>query len=277
MKYNYKYTGEFKTIDSEIKAYFLGFMYGDGCISIVGKRYNVRISIVIEDSYILDQFCKYFPIIKSPKSFDYSKYNKNQKIQRYINLASPPAVRDLLTHGLVTRKSCENKEKLTFPKMDKEFIHHFIRGFFDADGTICNVKKRPHMRYVDMGGVSKKFIYAVRKTLKKFNIDSFCRNKQNKGQRQLFYIIYFINSNQILKLIKFLYKDATIFLTRKKALFDSFRIVDKVAERNIHCPYCNSTKTTLNGYRHPSQRMYCENCKKRFSIRKLITNPPFEV
>jgi transposase-like protein len=70
--------------------------------------------------------------------------------------------------------------------------------------------------------------------------------------------------------MKFIERLHLLFLSRKKEIFDSFRIVDKVAERNISCPSCMSSKTIKNGIRKRKNgyaiHMECQDCKRGFTL-----------
>lgn len=278
--YCHKYKGEFEVIDTEIKAYFLGFMYGDGCLGKKGKEYNsVRISIDKVDSYILDRFCLAFPIIENTKYFDYSIYVKGHVTQGYICLNSGPASRDLQKHGLVPRKSYENKNLLRFPKIPKKLEHHFVRGFFDADGAICLSKRRPNSRRIWFSSVSETFIMDLKKWFESRGFNDFIYRmkppkhdkKSNIKGKQWSHVLEFTRNEHILKARDLFYKDVTIYLTRKKDRFDSFRIVDKVLDRNIKCPNCESLKTISGQIRYKNHHRYkCKDCNKWFTIIEKI-------
>lgn len=279
MKYCYKYKGELKNINTEIKAYFLGFMYGDGTLAKKENTFrDIRISIDVEDSYILDRMREELIFFCPPKSHDYSKYNSKNKIQKCLRLSSGPVMRDLMAHGLVPRKSCaNNKDKLKYPIIPSDLEHHFIRGFFDADGSICVMKKRPNLRYVEIGSVCETFLKELNGRLNDFNF--FYKEKDNgKKAKQLMHVLYLMKTSDIIKFKKYLYKNATIFIIRKKALFDSLRVVNKVLERKIECPFCASYHVIFNCIRGPSKRLICKNCRKNFSIRlNNIISPPILV
>jgi intein-encoded DNA endonuclease-like protein len=42
----------------------------------------------------------------------------------------------LLSNGVYFRKSTENKELLEFPNIEEHLKSHFIRGYFDGDGSV---------------------------------------------------------------------------------------------------------------------------------------------
>lgn len=133
----------FESIDNELKAYWLGFLYADGCI--LSKNPNnsngygeqdFQLVLAKEDEEILE---KYKEDLHStyPLRYDYSKNNKNKKhqIQVICRYRSQKTVDDLKKLGCVENKSLI----LKFPteeQVPKHLIRHFIRGYFDGDGSI---------------------------------------------------------------------------------------------------------------------------------------------
>ena len=117
----------FDKIDTEEKAYVLGFAYGDGHNSEDSLRFNIT------DSEILEKMKKAIgcdgPI--KVKEFDNPKW----KTQYVLNLSSREMCRTLTKQGCMPNKSLI----LKFPTIDQvpvHLVHHFVRGLFDADGTV---------------------------------------------------------------------------------------------------------------------------------------------
>lgn len=273
-----KYQNNFKKIDTPEKAYFLGFMYGDGCIteSKNGKRFSTKISIKIDDAKLIETLNKIFPIFNKGE-FDYSKYKPNSGKQIYIRSSSKELFDDLKLHGLYTRKSYDNKEFLSLPNLKSELMKDFIRGFFDADGTVYKIERRKNLLRAGFSSNSNKFIHQLDEYLKSQNIHSWEVREKKHG-----YEIEIIQREEILKLRDFMYYEGCLSLQRKKETFDSFRIVDKVKERAISCPSCGSHRTTIHGHRKRKNdialRMQCEDCTKRFTNNSIykktkIKNP----
>ena len=131
----------FKTINSEISAYLYGFVLGDGCITTRKNRkeYCLSISQTIEDRYIIDLFKEKMNdelnIRETEnKIFTCAKTGKIYKCQNQVSIQfySKQLIEDLIKNGL-----CKNKteEELNIPEMDEKLFRHFLRGYFDADGT----------------------------------------------------------------------------------------------------------------------------------------------
>jgi predicted RNA-binding Zn-ribbon protein involved in translation (DUF1610 family) len=271
------YQGQLKNIDTEVKAYFLGFMYADGCISNfknspLASKHLIKISIEYSDGYILDRIKEELPFFRLG-TFDYSVYNKACKIQKSITYASKFCFEDLKANGLIERKSYENKDKLFIPNIPKELLHHFIRGYFDGDGSISIAASRPNLRRVDLCSVSKTITEDVRNWFinEGCEPDVYRTKVHNDENRQNVFLIEWIRSDKILKLKDILYKDATIYLKRKKEKFDSFKIISRRTSL-FTCPECGG-ESTKNGTREMEKglayRYKCVDCKFGFTKYEL--------
>lgn len=267
-----KYNNELKTIDSQEKAYLLGFLYGDGTITTYKEktgriRYLTRISIHKDDEDLIKQLKKHFPFF-NVGGFDYSKYNKNSGKQVSVSKSSKELYQDLLGNGVYPRKSYENANKLRLPDISSKLIPHFIRGFFDADGSVYTPTRRPNLLSFEFCCVSKEFIYEIDSYFKTVNINSWkIRDRQPSNGRQICYNLVINKTSEILKLIKFMYNDSTISLKRKADKCLNYKPVDKVLERNMICTTCDSPRITKNGVRGNSIRYKCGNCGQGFSIK----------
>ena len=112
-KFNHNY---FKTIDTEEKAYILGFLYADG----YNSDKQVVISQLEQDVDILE---------KINKALD-----ADNQIKRKLDMCT-----DLTNLGCFRNKSLA----CTFPTfLDKSLVRHFIRGYFDGDGCVWIGKRK---------------------------------------------------------------------------------------------------------------------------------------
>lgn len=94
---------------------------------------------------------------------------------------------DLIKHGCIANKSL----KLTFPVLPEELIHHFIRGYFDGDGTVgaCKNKSNSEYRILKAGicSGSKDFIDKLVQIIPIKNKNVFCRKRENQSRTGLLY------------------------------------------------------------------------------------------
>lgn len=138
----------FDSIDTEEKAYWLGFIYADGYISsdpLNGiSRYHFELQLSIKDKDHLKKFADFIGYKKELKDknthCNTGEYNSSRLI-----ISNKHLWETLNNYGCTPRKSLT----LEFPDesifKDKSLIRHFIRGYFDGDGTLgiytCNVKE----------------------------------------------------------------------------------------------------------------------------------------
>ena len=148
----------FETIDNELKAYWLGFMYADGCIHKINKYGEQELSLVLqkEDEEILVHFCQDLESTY-PIRYDYSKNNKNKNcsVQAICHWRSQKTVDDLKKLGCVENKSLI----FEFPnimQVPEKYIFHFIRGYFDGDGSISSYNDNYIINFVGTENFIKK-------------------------------------------------------------------------------------------------------------------------
>ena len=188
----------FDFVDSEVKAYWLGFIAADGYI---GKVNEFEIGLSIKDKEHLEKFKEFIGHSCSIKE----KKSNNSCILSFRNKYFINSLKSL---GINNCKSLT----LKFPSIDKKLISHFIRGYFDGDGCIHirkQVKKYPLL--VSILGTPM-FLEEMRKYLPKIN-----KLYKNKGSEKT--LIYQTSGKKAKELLSYLYKDATVYLERKRNLF----------------------------------------------------------
>ena len=271
-----KYNNELSVIDTQEKAYLLGFLYGDGTISRYAEkngkiRHQTKISIQIGDSDLIKDLKKNFPFFTLGE-FDYSKYNENSVKQISISSHSKKVFDDLMLNGLYPRKSYENKDKLRLPDIDDKLISHFIRGFFDADGSAYILTDRPNSLRIEFASVSHIFLSEIESYLKKLHINSWSlRSKMPTGKsKQNCFVLSYIKTIDVQSLINFMYADAHIKMERKAIKCLEYKPVNKVKDRNLRCPKCDSDKIWSMGDRGKTTRYECQGCKRDFSIKHFL-------
>jgi len=125
----------FEKIDTEEKAYWLGFIYADGFITKRKQGQNI-LGITLHEIEPLEKFTKAISTNKPIRSYiSNSKYKKNS-VEYKTAIVSNKVVQDLESHGVVERKTFT----LKFPKLPENLTSHFIRGYFDGDGSVFECK-----------------------------------------------------------------------------------------------------------------------------------------
>ena len=127
--YKYKINHEyFNSIDTEEKAYILGFLCADGSISKKGKS-CLTISLQYGDYDILEKIKKAVQSESPIKSYTYNG-------RKYCNIAfySERICDKLKENGCVCNKSSHLDWNNI--KISSTLLSHFIRGYFDGDGCL---------------------------------------------------------------------------------------------------------------------------------------------
>lgn len=140
----------FNKIDSQEKAYWLGFLFADGAVrkeKNKGDSWSVTFGLMKEDKYIVEQFVKDVESSLSVKEYinntGFQRRDGRPHIECRITLYSKELVHTLMRHGIV-----ENKSLLLdkIPNIPEELYRHFVRGFFDGNGSITHSWDKRHIR-----------------------------------------------------------------------------------------------------------------------------------
>lgn len=128
----------FDCIDTTDKAYILGFLYADGSNCI--DKCTIAMSLQEEDRDILE---KIRLTIGSEKPLEYLDYsNKHDHGYTYKNqyrllMFNKHMCESLKNIGMTPNKSLS----LDFPNIDPKLYSHFVRGYFDGDGSVYRTIK----------------------------------------------------------------------------------------------------------------------------------------
>lgn len=215
----------FEIIDTEEKAYFLGLMYADGCV--VSSISSIIISLKDTDMYVLeklrDLICLTKPLYIKTKCGGYGEYSA-----AILQVYSKKLKLDLINLGCSPNKTFT----LVFPDtsiVPSELIHHFVRGYFDGDGTITN-------KSVEIVG-NIKFLEGLQNILiDKLNFNKTTIKVTNPTRNTKTRTLRHGGANQCIRFRDWIYKDATVFLTRKKEKLDA--IVSNSHSKYSHDPLC---------------------------------------
>jgi hypothetical protein len=190
----------FNKIDTEEKAYFLGFLYADGA----NTRNCITLSLKNDDIKIIETFSKLLktdrPVITyTNKTNSYSRLSINNHI----------VVNDLIRHGIVERKTF----KIKYPDIDPLLDSHFIRGYFDGDGGFKFKRKKNQYSMCITSNNNfcidlQNKIYSY--TNIKLGIYPIYANKESEIKR-----LECGGNKQVVVLSNWLYNNSTIYLDRK--------------------------------------------------------------
>lgn len=215
----------FDIIDTEPKAYWLGFIAADGYVS--DRR--LGITLHAKDAEHLRKF-------KTALGATYPVVVGKQKHQGYkggppyladfcrFQVTSRPMVEALGRLGIVRRKSLV----LRYPHVGQvpmRLQRHYLRGYFDGDGCITGggsswqaslIGTHPFM-YCSMGMLA-------------FGVHGHMAVRKKRGMHHLIITSY----DAIEQFRRFIYKDASVWLNRKYDTFERFQ--QARARQPVECP-----------------------------------------
>jgi len=215
-------------IDSEEKAYMLGFIVADGCIrKEITKQQGITQSLLlcnsVDDIEIITLFQKVF---YNNENFTTVVF-KNKKDQCRFRITSEYLTNILINkYKILPNKTNDFLFEFPFEKIPKEFHRDFVRGFFDGDGCICNYSKS-NLKRISFVFTSKIFMNQIldifSKEIPELNFSINC--KKGKTIDNYYIISGSLGKGKLNDIIDYFYKNATIFLKRKFNKFNEQNIV----------------------------------------------------
>ena len=219
----------FEHIDTEEKAYWLGFIMADGYNNIKKKYVNIRLSL-IDETHLL-KFAEALKTTKPIRRVIAKAYKSDKYESCQLTIDSSKISKQLELLGVDGTKS----KSLAFPKiLPTDLYRHFIRGYFDGDGSIswnyklckatmcicsttafCQSLKDYFRSEYDIGGT---IIYNNKKP-------NSCAQLHICGPRQIHF------------LLTWMYDSGSVFLNRKlEASNKIIKEIFKVKSRISHIP-----------------------------------------
>lgn len=209
----------FDTIDTEEKAYWLGFIYADGNISSEGHRFEINLSIAdLNHMLKLKSFLKGDDIeirIDTCKGEQYAMCRLSVRNEHLWNT--------LNEKGCIPCKSLvlewPNEKIFT----NKLLIRHFIRGYWDGDGTIGLYNGKYGKMFNLSATGTPMFLSGIKKII---GLGGSLRNESYNTRVSNAWSLSF-NALKARKIARLLYQDATIYLDRKYAIYQQFCRVEE--------------------------------------------------
>lgn len=186
----------FKSWSSNM-AYVLGFWFADGCI-YGGKMFDITVHK--KDKYILKK-------IAEELKYEGNIYDYVDRQACRINFSCKEIYNDIISLGGKENKSLS----VEFPKIPIEYLEDFIRGYFDGDGSVMNLKNNRLNSAFTCG--NKKFLQELLSVLKQYagieggSFDDSCSSLK-------------FGKRDTIRLGDYIYKNnPELFLLRKKQKF----------------------------------------------------------
>jgi hypothetical protein len=209
----------FESIDSESKAYWFGFLMSDGYILKTSKkmhRFNrVSLNLTEGDKKHLELFQKH---VNHTDSLVYDPHisktsYQNRKPTYRLDLSSIKMCSDLMALGCTPYKTGFSN----YPSIPQELNRHFIRGYFDGDGSISKCGSFGEFSITS----DENILLGIQQILMKdCNLKLTKLNPYKKTNKA--FSLRYGGKKQLLRIYDYLYQDATVFLQRK---YNSFTLL----------------------------------------------------
>lgn len=201
----------FHNIDSELKAYFLGFIFADGWVVHNEQRADYEFGMELQscDKYILELLNDELGGVH-----DISHLNPTQRmicgvmanighIDR-LRVYSKNIVEDLINCGIVPNKTYNYE----LPKFPMEYFFDFLRGYIDGDGCYSCSKGRIYMSLTCASEDILKWIQSI--------LSTYSISTNIYKEKEFKYRLSCTDSNSMIDLVNLMYhNNYALCLTRK--------------------------------------------------------------
>lgn len=202
---------------SEEMAYYLGWLWADGNICD-GK---LQVGCCTEDEEILIGFMKAIGSTHAIQRKDGYWHKNGYYIKPYtkVSIYSKKLISSLIEkHCLLPRKTYIDP---VLPEIQSQYIPHFVRGYYDGDGSIYKTKNKIGISIVGTQKFMEKFQSMIIQETKLPHKPIY-KDKNTKTSTAAWYIGW--NAKvEVLTFLNFIYQSSFSNLSRKKNLADTFR------------------------------------------------------
>jgi DNA-binding XRE family transcriptional regulator len=203
----------FDVIDTEEKAYWLGFMAADG--NVATGRPIIKLALTRKDR---DHVLRFAAALKSTHALtDYTTTTGHGGTK--FSVASPQLTAGLAKHSIFSNRTFT----LEWPDhLDPEYLKHYLRGYFDGDGSWDDRRtpeQAPVMQWEIIGDES--FCLGAQQYL--IETISLRTTKLDRPQNALrIRRLAYSGRNQASRIYYLMYDGAPVYLPRKRELVRPF-------------------------------------------------------
>lgn len=203
----------FNVIDTAEKAYWLGFIYADGYIT---KRKNSDCFGISLSDKDIDHLIKFKNCINSSHKIGIYINKTGFNVEKHLKCCKICIYNQNFVNNLFNKGVLYNKSKIlispTLEQVPKEFISHFIRGYFDGDGSVYKTNDGGCVSILGTKNICE-WILKYFKTVVNTNVKIY------KYKNKDIYEFKIGGINNFKDCFKYLYKDADVYLERKYQKF----------------------------------------------------------
>lgn len=210
----------FDVIDTEEKAYWLGFIYADGFVHIDKSGYEFGVEL---SSIDIDHLEKLKKAVSSDSPITTRTRNTGIETSS-LRIFKKEWVDSLIKNGVTANKTLT----MRVPHLETTLQRHFVRGYFDGDGHVSLYKRSTYGYNIRTGFVCGTLDYA-QDILKILNSHLNLRNKNSiYSENERNHSYQTTNKSDALLVLDFLYKDSNVYLSRKyEKYIEILNFIDK--------------------------------------------------
>lgn len=203
----------FDQIDSEVRAYWLGFLAADGCVAQSKWTPVVIVTLAEKDRSHLEAFRNAIGSNQPVRSYSGSNSFGGAKVR--LGVTSSGLAAALESHGFTQHKTACN----SWPNLPVDLYRHYLRGYFDGDGSfyaggaIYKNGKR-FQPTASMAG-TEAFLAAAQTWICEQTGLTATKLYQPKHTKVI-KTWNWTGTNKVRTFARLLYQDATIYLPRKR-------------------------------------------------------------
>ena len=218
-----KLSYNFESIESQNQAYICGILLADGYI---GKT-QIKLDLKKEDLELIQKIRDYFsPDIKIT-------LYKNRTAS--FKVSSKTACNNARLLKLGVKKAVEQSN---IPEMNQELLRHFVRGYFDGDGSIFKCYNKYLKSYIC--SPTENILLEIQKILEDNNIESSINLEVRNNHKSIIdgrevlssiniYRLFIRKKESLKRFYNFLYDNSELYMMRKKKVFDdNFFMLNKL-------------------------------------------------
>jgi hypothetical protein len=214
---NYTNIDFFENIDTEEKAYWLGFIYADG--NVDKNKTLLTIGLKDVDENHLLKFSKIFGKRLEKRELKKYKNIKSNRVVVYCRIGNKYLCETLTGKGVEPRKTYKDSIEI-LNHIPDYLLRHFIRGLFDGDGCVhINKHKNCDTFCSRVTYLSNKSLIDKIKSIFREELDL---NNVRVYNKKYYSSIQYGSDKDIRRLYNYMYDDANVYLERKRDIFDSY-------------------------------------------------------
>ncbi len=183
---------------TEENCYVLGYLFADGWLHRRGEN-SYTVGIELKDKNMIFEFANLLETTNVRK-------HRNNLVIAVGNLHFAKRLMEL---GFKEKKA----RTLSFPPIPKKFERHFIRGYFDGDGCICLFKDKRSKKIQAQASIASMSILMLEELQKRIGFGKISKSTTRTNN-------LWFGKKECFKLYDYFYKEANIFLPRKKEKFE---------------------------------------------------------